>query len=112
MSKKGRKTSKDTYDSSAAESLYKSLCDEEDPDIISFDGINRLGELLNIDASADVRVLVLMWKLKAIGKPGQISRDEFLEGIRSLDISDINGLKAYLPALDPGFLDRSEFRGI
>ena len=54
-----------------------------------------------------------MWKLKAIRKPGQIiARDEFLEGMRNLDITDINSLKAYLPALDPRFLDRSEFRGI
>lgn len=113
MSKKGRKsTSKADFDSAAAKELYNSLCDEEDPEIISFEGIAKIGELLEIDASADVRVLVLLWKLKAISKPGQISQDEFMDGLRNLNVSDANSLKAMLPALDPGFLDRGDFRGI
>ncbi len=100
------------FDQPAVEELFNTLCDEEDNDIVSMDGIVNLAEMLSIDPVADVRALVMMWKLGANSKPGQISREEFINGFRNLQINDVAGLIKLLPSFDPGFLDRSEFRGM
>lgn len=124
MSKKAKKTPapKEVAEASSAsstssagsaggsEQLMKLLADEDDPDVISMEGIGKLCEMLSIDPATDVRSLVLVWKLGAVAKPGQIQRSEFIEGMRKLGVADIRGLTAKLPSLDPGFLDRGEFR--
>jgi DNA-binding Xre family transcriptional regulator len=109
MSKKAKKS---TVDLIAIDNLSKQLIDEEDPEIISMEGIAKLCEMLEIDPSSDIRSLALVWRLGAVAKPGQISVSEFKAGMEKLGLSDIRGLKNHLPALDPGFLDRSEFRGV
>jgi hypothetical protein len=114
MSKKTAKksTSKPAETGSAAiETLYNELKDEYDTDVISMEGIGKLCEKIDIDPSSDVRSLVLVWKMGANTKPGQISKQEFSDGMRALGLNDVCGLKAHLPALDPGFLDKAEFRG-
>lgn len=108
--KRGKKSGKD-IDQAAIEKLALELVDPEDPDVISMEGIATLCEKLGIDAASDVRSLVLVWRLGAVSKPGQIQKSEFVEGLKQLGLSDVQGLQNYLPALDPGFLDRSEFRG-
>jgi len=57
------------------------------------------------------RVLVLMWTLGALLKPGAITRSEFYNGMKKHKKYDIAGIKSMLPSLDPGFLEKAQFRG-
>lgn len=109
--KKTGTSSTPSFNTAAAEDLFNTLCDPDDHDIMTMEGIAKFCELLEIDPAADIRALVLVWKLGSSAKAGQLTREEFLNGCKQINISDINGFKAYLPALDPGFLERSEFRG-
>ena len=52
-----------------------------------------------------------MWNLGAVTKPGSINRTEFIEGMKKLKKTDISGLIKLLPSFDPGFLEKSDFRG-
>eukprot|EP01038_Epipyxis_sp_PR26KG_P004271 gene4271-6050_t len=109
--KKSTSKSESKYDDSAAQELYLTLCNvEDDPDRIDMEGIGKLCEMLSIDPATDVTVLSLMWKLGATSKPGSISQTEFLNGLKQFRVYDINGIKSILPSLDPGFLDKNEFR--
>lgn len=98
-------------DVAAIQNIFQQLADEDDTEVISMDGIAKLCEQLKIDAASDVRSLVLVWKLGAAEKPGQIQRTEFVEGMKKLGVSDIAGLARLLPSMDPGFMERAEFRG-
>jgi hypothetical protein len=54
---------------------------------------------------------VLLWKMVAVSKPGQVTRKEFTVGMTNIFKKDsIEGLKTVLPSLDPGFLERAPFR--
>lgn len=99
------------FNNEEATQLFNSLADPDDPEVISMEGIGNLCDQLHIDPSTDVRILVLMWKLEAKSKPGSISREEFLKGMKKLNKSSVAGLTAILPSFDPGFLERNEFRG-
>jgi len=99
------------FDPKAADGLYESLMDPDDPELLSMEGISKLCESLDLDPSSDVRVLVLLWKLGATSKPGNITRTEFTTGLQKLQASSVDKLKSLLPSLDPGFLDRAQFRG-
>ncbi len=99
------------FNEAATGLFFDSLADLDDPELISMEGISKLCDQLNIDPNTDVRVLVLMWKLGAISKPGSITRSEFLQGMKALGKSDSVGLSQLLPSFDPGFLDRPSFRG-
>ena len=60
---------------------------------------------------ADVRILVLMWKMEAgKDKPAQITRDEWALGCQRLNVDSMEKLKQLLPGLDTGFLESHEFR--
>lgn len=98
-------------DESRINEMFMSLADEDDPEIISSEGIGKFADNLEIDAAADVRILVLLWKLGAKSKPGSISNEEFMSGMVSLQKDSYQGLKDMLPSLDPGFLEKSSFRG-
>ena len=111
-SAKKSKSADESFDLAAAENLFNKYCDSDDPEIIDMEGISAISDELGIDPTSDVRVLVLLWRLGALSKPGSISKTEFLNGLRQLRKDSIDGLKSILPALDPGFLDRTEFRGI
>ena len=50
-----------------------------------------------------------MWRFSA-SKPGQLSRDEFYNGMGLLGCDSIEALKATTPSLDTGFLERQQFR--
>jgi len=110
--KKGKKPSaKSGFNKAAAEALFDSLVDDpDDPDVLSMEGISTLCDQLNLDPGSDVRVLVLLWKLGAISKPGHVMKGEFIAGCEKMNASSIEELTALLPTLDPGFLDRAEFR--
>jgi hypothetical protein len=126
MSKKSSSTKKPSTETSTAassasksavdpnaerEALFQSLADPEDPETISIEGLGALCEKLGIDASADVRALVLAMKLGSKSKPGRITHEEFLEACKRLQVSNEDQIRAKLPALDPGFMEANEFRG-
>ena len=45
-----------------------------------------------------------------MGKPGQVSCDEFQNGMENVGCDTIESLVELAPSLDPGFLERSTFR--
>jgi len=94
----------------AAGKLFDKYKDEEDPRYISMEGISQLCDDIGIDPMEDIRVLVLMWKLGANEKPGHISNEEWVKGCVDLDIDSVQKIKAMLPGLDPGFLEREDFK--
>ena len=98
-------SSKKQYDSTAASSLFDSICEEDDKEIATMEGIMKLGEMIGIDASTDIRMLVILWKFEAKTKPGCITRSEFLGGMESSYITDAKGLETSLYTFDPGFLE-------
>jgi hypothetical protein len=64
-----------------------------------------------MDATEDIRILVLLWKMgcKAT-KPGQISKEEWLAGCSLLSVDSWSNLESLKPTLDTGFLENSEFK--
>lgn len=100
------------FNAEEATQLFNSLAEADDPEVIGMEGIGNLCDMLQIDPNTDVRILVLMWKLEAKAKPGSINREEFMKGMKKLNKSSVAGLAAILPTLDPGFLERTEFRGM
>lgn len=101
----------DKFDAKAVEELFETLADPDDPELVSMEGIGKLSVSLGLDPSTDVRVLVLVWKLGGVSKPGAITKAEFVKGFQTLQASSVDKLKTLLPSFDPGFLDRTEFRG-
>ena len=100
-----------SLDEEAIEILFNSLADEDDPECMNMDGIASLSEMLEMDPTADVRLLVLLWKMAAISKPGQVTKKEFTIGMTSVFKKDsVEGLKSILTSLDPGFLEKAPFR--
>jgi hypothetical protein len=97
-------------DSSAAESLFLRIADEDDPQIASMEGICKLCEDLDLDPLEDVRVLVLLWKLGANEKPAQISKVEWMQGCNKLQIDSVPKFKTIKPSLDLGFLETADFK--
>jgi len=101
--------------SPALEAMYADLCDPDNPAEIPMEGISKLCDMLDIDATADVRALVLCWKIigewnNASSKPGCISKQEFIKGMKRLGKESAAGLAQLLPSFDPGFLEEKEFR--
>ena len=90
--------------------MFADIADEDDPYVASMEGISKLCDDLGIDPVEDIRILVLLWKLGAAEKPAQISKDEWKKGCISLQVDSMAKFKAMLPALDTGFLDRTEFK--
>jgi len=61
-----------------------------------------MGQKLGIDATEDVRILVLLWKMGCKEKPGTITREEFLSGMAQLEVESWDELKAQLPTCEIG----------
>ena len=108
---KTSKSNKAGVNEATINSLFDSLADEDDREQITMEGISKIAESLSIDASSDVRILVLVWKLGSKAKPGTITREEFVAGMTNLNTDSLAGLQSLLPTFDPGFLDTDEFRG-
>ena len=66
-------------------------------------GIFTLGEKLGMDATEDIRILVLLWKMGCTAsKPGEISKEEWMQGCVSLGVDSwdkINQIK-YSPRVN------------
>ena len=94
----------------AAEKLFTIIADENDPTVATMDGIVVLCEQLDLDPFEDIRVLVLLYKLGAKEKPAQISKQEFVTGCVENNITSIETMKKFIPSLDVGFMDQTEFK--
>ena len=90
--------------------LFDDICDPEDHSVATMEGISNLCEKLDLDPLEDIRVLVLLWKLEASEKPGQISREEWMAGCKKLGADSIAKFQSLLPSLDTGFLAEREFK--
>lgn len=106
-----KKKTEVSVNEAAISSLFDTYADPDDSDSMNMEGISKLSEELGIDPSSDVRILVLTWQLGATSKPGNISRQEFLDGMKKMKKDSFAGIMELLPTLDPGFLERSQFRG-
>ena len=73
-------------------------------------GIGLLFEELGLDPTSDVKCLVLLWKLGASEKPGQITLTEWGVGMKKLGVESIEGLKRLLPGCDLGFMEEVDFK--
>jgi DCN1-like protein 1/2 len=94
----------------AIQEMFDAIAEEDDPDIATMEGISNLADELNIDPLEDIRILVLLHKLGANAKPGQIRRDEWSKGCETLSTDTIEKFKGLLPSLDTGFMVDTEFR--
>uniref|UniRef100_A0A7S2SVP2 Defective in cullin neddylation protein n=1 Tax=Rhizochromulina marina TaxID=1034831 RepID=A0A7S2SVP2_9STRA len=94
----------------AREALFQRLADQEDPSVIGLEGIGVLCEELGLDATTDIRAMVLCFKLGSKARPGEISREEFMEGMQSLHCGDVKDLERIMPSLDLGFMEKRQFR--
>jgi len=65
-----------------------------------------------MDATEDIRILVLLWKMGCNDKPSQLSKDEWMQGCATLGKIDSwdKFRKQVVPTLDIGFLDQTEFK--
>lgn len=90
--------------------MFEEIADKDDPLIATMEGICTLCEHLEIDPMTDVRILVLLHKMGPLSKPAQISKDEWIKGCKTLRVDSIDKMKALLPSLELGFMERSEFR--
>jgi len=107
----GYKSGKSSVDTAAIDLMFDEIADEDDKSIATMEGICQLCEKhLEIDPMEDVRILVLVWKLGARNKPGQVAREEWADGCRKLDVDSMVKLKEHLPQLETGFLEQAEFR--
>jgi hypothetical protein len=97
-------------DELAAANMFQEIADDDDPSVSNLEGIFSLGEKLGIDATEDIRILVLLWKMGCSKKPGQLTRDEWMLGCEALRVDSWTKLQALLPSLETGFLDHNTFK--
>jgi DCN1-like protein 1/2 len=107
---KSKKKATASIDEASAEKLFQEIADEEDPHVASMEGISKLCDQLELDPLEDIRILVLLWKLGANEKPGQINKEEWMQGCNKLQVDTIDKFQALLPSFDTGFLEQAEFK--
>mmetsp|Transcript_31599 Transcript_31599/g.122359 ORF Transcript_31599/g.122359 Transcript_31599/m.122359 type:complete len:178 (-) Transcript_31599:521-1054(-) len=81
---------------------------EEDVDKIGLDGLERLYRDLGISLD-DIVTLLFAWQLNA-GTLCEITKDEFLSGLRAMRVCDIRSLKSSIENLRPLIYDQKNFR--
>jgi len=70
-----------------------------------------LGDKLGIDATEDIRLLVLLWKMDCCKeKSGCISATEWANGCETLQADSWEALQQQLPACELGFLENTKFK--
>eukprot|EP00522_Entomoneis_paludosa_P013003 CAMPEP_0172446904 /NCGR_PEP_ID=MMETSP1065-20121228/6354_1 /TAXON_ID=265537 /ORGANISM="Amphiprora paludosa, Strain CCMP125" /LENGTH=226 /DNA_ID=CAMNT_0013198093 /DNA_START=191 /DNA_END=871 /DNA_ORIENTATION=+ len=94
----------------AAEKMFVEIADPDDPSTATMEGIFTLGEKLDMDATEDIRILVLLWKMNIRDKPSQMSKQEWLQGCSTLQADSWDKFRNLIPSLDTGFLDQSDFK--
>ena len=63
-----------------------------------------------MDATEDIRILVLLWKMNVRDKPSQLSQSEWIAGCTYLQVDSWTKMRDLVPSLDTGFLDATEFK--
>lgn len=106
---KKKPTAAATNEKSAVERIFCDIADPDDPTVATMEGISKLCDVLALDIE-DIRILVLLWKMNAVEKPAQITKQEWLKGCSDLKLDSIDKFKELLPSLETGFLDRSEYK--
>eukprot|EP00633_Aureoumbra_lagunensis_P010429 CAMPEP_0197340922 /NCGR_PEP_ID=MMETSP0892-20130614/45946_1 /TAXON_ID=44058 ORGANISM="Aureoumbra lagunensis, Strain CCMP1510" /NCGR_SAMPLE_ID=MMETSP0892 /ASSEMBLY_ACC=CAM_ASM_000538 /LENGTH=228 /DNA_ID=CAMNT_0042845739 /DNA_START=13 /DNA_END=699 /DNA_ORIENTATION=- len=91
----------------AISELFNKWADETD--LMTMEGISSMAEALGMEPSSDVRLLSLCWRLGA-KRPGQLDKEEWIEGMEKLGIDSMSKLEALIPNLDPKDLDKRNFR--
>ncbi|KAJ8901075.1 hypothetical protein NDN08_004935 [Rhodosorus marinus] len=81
---------------------------EEDVDKIGLDGLERLYGDLSISLD-DIVTLLFAWRLNT-GTLCEITKDEFLSGLRGMRVCDIRSLKSSIENLRPLIYDQKNFR--
>jgi hypothetical protein len=69
-----------------------------------------MGEKLGMDATEDIRILVLLWKMGCREKPAQILKQEWMQGCSQLQVDSWEKMQALVPTLDTGFLEQTDFK--
>jgi hypothetical protein len=92
-----------------AASMFDRIADPDDPTIATMEGISTLCEDLELDIE-DIRILVLLWKMKAVEKPAQISKEEWMTACHRMNISQLQEFQSLLPTLDIGFMEEDDFK--
>lgn len=78
---------------------------------MDMEGVCKLCEDIKIDPESDVRILVLLWKLGANARPGEISKEEWVAGCSKYNLDSSQAFEQFIPSLDLGFMDRDDFKG-
>jgi hypothetical protein len=73
-------------------------------------GIFTMGEKLGMDATEDIRILVLLWKMGCREKPAQILKQEWMQGCSQLQVDSWEKMQALVPTLDTGFMEQTDFK--
>jgi len=89
--------------------MFETIADPEDSSIATMEGISTLCDQLNLDIE-DIRILILLWKMNAVEKPAQISKQEWMTACSKLHFDSLEAIQKIMPSLDTGFLDRVEFK--
>jgi hypothetical protein len=116
MFKGGSKASKksiskeDEAKLAAIQQIFNTYADPDEPETICVDdSFGQLCDDIGIDGGADVRAVVLLWRLgaarKNADKPMTISRDVFTNRMAGLNSTSVEALKALMPSFDTGFLE-------
>jgi len=109
-SKKSKAKSKSAITTTnQAASIFDRIADPDDPTIATMEGISTLCEDLELDIE-DIRILVLLWKMKAVEKPAQISKEEWMTACHRMNIAQLQDLQSLLPSLDTGFIEDDDFK--
>lgn len=95
-------------DKKKLESLYNRYKDPNEPEKITFDGIMKFLEDLNLTPESKL-VLIIAWKFKAAIQC-EFTKDEFINGMTELGCDSIDKLKARLPTLDNELRDNFKFK--
>lgn len=109
--KKSRQSSNGNKGNHIVEMFHSISEDPDDPNsVIDMEGIARLGEKIGIDATEDIRILVLLWKMDCKEKPGSITLSEWTNGCEALGIDSFESMTELLPTLELGFMEHGAFK--
>ncbi|TRY67172.1 hypothetical protein TCAL_03086 [Tigriopus californicus] len=90
------------------EQLYNKYKDPNDAGKIGMNGVVKLLEDLQLDASSRL-VLLLAWRFKAAAQC-EFSREEFMSGMADLGCDSVEKLKSKLPTLEREIMDPNRFK--
>ncbi|KAG2175777.1 hypothetical protein INT44_000255 [Umbelopsis vinacea] len=84
--------------------MYK----DEDEDVISPEGANRFFDDLNVSLEG-IQPIVISWKLNATSM-GYFTKDEWMDGMRNLNVTNNEELKAKIFDMEESLQDERQFK--